>query len=74
MSRNDIARFLGTLASGCKSRYCYVTPLRAFGALALERKALGEPLSIETVRRWLKRDASRSPLKNVVDRAGIISR
>ena len=74
MSRDDIARFLGTLAIGCTSRYSYVTPLRAFRAFALERKAPGEPLSIETVRQWLKRDAARSPLKNVVDRAGIISR
>jgi integrase len=74
MSRDDIARFLDTLAIGCKSRYSYVTPLRAFRALALKRKALGETLSIETVRRWLERDAARSPLANVVERAGIISR
>jgi integrase len=74
MRRDDIARFLGTLDIGCKSRYSYVTPLRAFRALALEREDLGEPLSIETVRCWLKRDAARSPLANVVERMGIISR
>ena len=74
MKRDDIARFLDTLAVGSKSRYSYVTPLRAFRALALEHKTHGESPSIEAVRRWLKGDAAKSPLANVVQRMGVISR
>ena len=39
-----------------------------------QRTRPGETLSIETVRAWLKRDATRSPFANVVGRAGIIVR
>jgi hypothetical protein len=74
MKRDDIARFLDTPAVGSKSRYSYVTPLRAFRAWALEHKTRGESPSVDTVRRWLKRDAAKSPLANVVQRMGVISR
>ena len=74
MKSDDIACFLGTLAVSCKSRYSYVTPLRAFRALARQRAHGGEPLSIATVRAWVKCDAARSPLANVVERMGIIGR
>jgi integrase/recombinase XerD len=74
MRNDDIDRFLKSLSLAPKSRYTYVTSLRAFRAFAHERARLGEKLSIETVRAWLKRDAARSPFKNVVGRAGIIVR
>jgi integrase/recombinase XerD len=74
MRNDDIDRFLKSLSLAPKSRYTYVTSLRAFRAFAQERTRSGEELSIETVRAWLKRDAARSPFKNVVHRAGIIVR
>lgn len=66
---DDIRRFLESLEVGPRSRYSYVTCLRAFRALCAERAP-----SIDTVREWLKRDAARSPLPNVVERAAVISR
>jgi integrase len=66
---DDIRRFLESLELAPRSRYDYVTSLRAFRALCAERAA-----SIETVREWLKRDAARSPLPNVVERVAVISR
>ena len=74
MRSDDIDRFLKTLALAPKSRYTYVTPLRAFRSFARSRTRTGAALSIETVRSWLKRDAARSPFANVVGRAGIIVR
>jgi len=68
MKRDDIHRFLDTLAIAPKSRYSYITPLRAFRASC----AGGAPC-IETVRAWLKRDAARSPLANVLQRAALIA-
>jgi integrase len=64
-----IRRFLESLEVGPRSRYDYVTCLRAFRALCAERAP-----SIDTVREWLKRDAARSPLPTVVERAAVISR
>lgn len=66
---DDIRRFLESLELGPRSRYSYVTCLRAFRTLCAERAP-----SIETVREWLNRDAARSPLPNVVERAAVISR
>lgn len=66
---DDIQRFLASLEVAPRSRYSYVTSLRAFRALCAERAP-----SINTVREWLKRDAARSPLPNVVERAAVISR
>jgi len=74
MKDSDIHRFLDSLAISRKSRYTYITTLRAFRAFALARTRAGETLSIQTVRLWLKRDAARSPFGNVVHRAGIIGR
>jgi integrase/recombinase XerD len=74
MRSDDIDRFLDTLGLAPKSRYSYVTPLRAFRAFALAHTRTGEALSIQTVRAWLQRDAARSPFANVVHRAGIIVR
>lgn len=70
MSTDDeIQRFLESLEVAPRSRYSYVTSLRAFRA----RCANGAP-SIDTVREWLKCDAARSPLPNVVERVAVISR
>jgi integrase/recombinase XerD len=69
MKGEDIHRFLDTLAIARKSRYAYITPLRAFRALCA-----GKVPSIETVRTWLTRDAERAPLANVVGRAAVIGR
>ncbi len=74
MTGDDIHRFLDRLAIGRLSRYSYGGPLRAFRAFALERTGAGGALSIETLRAWLKRDAVRSPLANVVQRAALIAR
>lgn len=74
MRLDDIDRFLHSLALAPKSRYSYVTPLRAFRSFARERTRAGEALSIQTVRAWLQHDAARSPFANVVHRAGIIAR
>jgi integrase len=74
MRSDDIDRFLDTLALAPRSRYTYITPLRAFRAFARAHTRTGEALSIRTVRAWLKRDAARSPFANVVHRAGIIVR
>jgi integrase/recombinase XerD len=74
MRSDDIDRFLEALVLAPRSRYTYVTPLRAFRAFALAHTRTGEALSIQTVRAWLKRDAARSPFGNVVHRAGIIVR
>lgn len=74
MRNDDIDRFLKSLSIAPRSRYTYVTSLRAFRAFAQERTRLGEELSIATVRAWLKRDAAQSPFANVVHRAGIIVR
>jgi integrase/recombinase XerD len=74
MRSDDIDRFLETLALAPRSRYSYVTPLRAFRTFARAHTRAGEALSIRTVRAWLKRDAARSPFANVVHRAGIIVR
>jgi integrase/recombinase XerD len=74
MRNDDIDRFLKSLSLAPKSRYTYVTSLRAFHVFAQKRARPSETMSIETVRAWLKRDAARSPFKNVVGRAGIIVR
>lgn len=74
MKYDDIDRFLRSLPLAPKSRYTYVTSLRAFRAFAQKRTRPGEAMSLETVRAWLKRDAARSPFVNVVGRAGIIVR
>ncbi len=74
MKHDDINRFLKSLSLAPKSRYTYVTSLRAFKTFVQKRARPGETMSIETVRAWLKRDAARSPFKNVVGRAGIIVR
>ncbi len=74
MSGDNIQQFLDTIAIGRKSRYTYITPLRAFRALVQERTAAGKAVSIETLRTWLTRDAAQAPLASVVHRAGIISR
>ncbi|MBS0377206.1 MAG: tyrosine-type recombinase/integrase [Proteobacteria bacterium] len=74
MRSDDIDRFLAKLELVHKSRYSYVTPLRAFRAFAQAHTRSGETLSIRTVRAWLIRDAARSPFANVVSRAGIIVR
>ena len=74
MKNDDIDRFLQSLSLGQKSRYTYVTPLRAFRAFVQKRMRRGEKLSLATMRAWLKRDAARSPLKSVVIRAAIIVR
>jgi integrase/recombinase XerD len=74
MRIDDIDRFLKSLSLAPKSRYTYVTSLRAFRAFAQERTRPGKDLSLNTVRAWLKCDAARSPFKNVVHRAGIIVR
>ena len=74
MRNDDIDRFLKSLALAPKSRYTYVTSLRAFKVFAQKRARPGETMSIETVRAWLRRDAARSPFNNVVGRAGIIVR
>jgi len=66
---DDIHRFLESLEVAPRSRYSYVTSLRAFRALCSQ----GAP-STDTVREWLKRDAARSPLPSVVARAAVISR
>jgi integrase/recombinase XerD len=74
MKHDDIDRFLKSFSLAPKSRYTYVTSLRAFKTFAQKRARPGETISIETVRAWLKRDAARSPFNNVVGRAGIIVR
>jgi len=74
MKCDDIDRFLISLALAPKSRYTYVTSLRAFRAFAEKLTRPDEALSIGTVRAWLRRDAARSPFRNVVGRAGIIVR
>jgi integrase/recombinase XerD len=74
MKHDDTDRFLKSLSLAPKSRYTYVTSLRAFKTFAQKRARPGETMSIETVRAWLKRDAARSPFKNFVARAGIIVR
>ena len=74
MKSDDIDLFLKSLFLAPKSRYTYVTSLRAFKTFAQKRARPGEAMSIETVRAWLKRDAARSPFNNVVGRAGIIVR
>ena len=74
MKDRNIHRFLDTLTISRKSRYTYITTLRAFRAFVRERTGAGKSLSIKIVRAWLKRDAARSPFRNVVHRAGIIGR
>jgi len=66
---DNIRRFIASLEVAPRSRYAYVTCLRAFRA----RCAHGAP-SIKAVREWLKRDAVHSPLPNVVGRLAVISR
>ena len=58
MRSDDIDRFLEALVLAPRSRYTYVTPLRAFRAFALAHTRTGEALSIQTVRAWLKRVAA----------------
>jgi len=74
MRPDDIDLFLASLALTPKSRYTYVTSLRAFRAFAQAHARSVDTLSIRTVRAWLKRDAARSPFASVVHRAGIIVR
>lgn len=74
MNGDDTHQFLDTIVINRQSRYTYITSLRAFRALALERTPVGKAVSIETLRAWLTRDAARAPLANVVQRAAIISR
>ncbi len=74
MNADAIYQFLDTLAIGRRSRYSYVGALRAFQAFALERTPPGEALSLKTMRAWLMREAARSPMANVVHRAGVIVR
>ena len=74
MNDDDIYQFLDRLAIGRRSRYSYVGILRAFQVFVFELTPAGEALSLETVRAWLMHEASRSPLANVVQRAGVIAR
>ncbi len=69
---DTVYAFLDTRSIGRKSRYCYVSILRAFDAFVLDRTAAHEPLSIETLRAWLKEEVRRSPLSSVVQRACVI--
>jgi len=69
MKADDIHRFLSGLNIAPKSRYTYVTCLHAFRALCAAQAP-----SVRTVRRWLARDAARSPLSNVVSRLAVIGR
>ncbi len=71
MNAYDIDQFLDSLAIGRTSRYSYAGTLRAFQAFVLERTPAGAALSLETVRAWLMHEAARSPLANVVHRAGV---
>jgi integrase/recombinase XerD len=75
MSAHDIVyRFLDTQSIGRKSRYCYVSILRAFDAFVLKRTPSTGQLSIKTLRAWLQREIRRSPLTSVVHRMGVIVR
>jgi integrase len=74
MNADNIDQFLDSLAIGRTSRYSYAGTLRAFQAFVLERTPAGAALSLETVRAWLMHEAARSPLANVVHRAGVIAR
>ena len=74
MNADDIDQFLFSLPIGRTSRYSYACTLRAFQAFALERTPDGEAVSLETVRAWLMHEAARSPLANVMQRAGVIAR
>lgn len=66
---DDTRRFLETLKIAPISRYTYVTCLRAFRALCGHRAP-----STDIVREWVKRDAARSPLQQVVARTAVIGR
>jgi integrase/recombinase XerD len=74
MNADDIDQFLDSLPIGRKSRYSYACTLRPFRAFAFEHTPAGAALSLETVRAWLMHEAARSPLANVVQRAGVIAR
>jgi integrase/recombinase XerD len=74
MSTDTIYRFLDSLAIGRKSRYSYVGDLRAFETFVRNHTVADGAVTLDTVRAWLKRDAARSPLSNVVHRAGVIAR
>ena len=74
MSPDEIQRFLDTLPIGRRSRYTYVGILRAFQIFVLEQTPVDEPLSMETLRAWLKREVARSPLSAVIRRTCVIAR
>lgn len=74
MNADDIYPFLDTLAIGRLSRYTYVGTLRAFQAFVREGTPASEALSLDALRAWFRHDAARSPLTNVMHRAGIIMR
>ena len=74
MKDADIHHFLAALAIKQHSRDSYVTRLRAFRVFERECARSGRALSLETIRAWLKRDAARSPIGNVVQRAGVLAR
>lgn len=74
MNTDDIHGFLATVAVNRGSRYTYRSILRAFKAFERQRARSGRGLTIETIRAWLERDAARSALANVVERANLIAR
>jgi integrase/recombinase XerD len=74
MKDADLHRFLAGLAINRRSRYTYITRLRAFRSFERERARPGRPLSLETIRAWIKHDAARSPLLNVVHRTSVLAR
>jgi len=75
MNAHDVVyRFLDTQSIGRKSRYCYVSILRDFDAFVLKRAPTTGPLSIKTLRAWLRHEIRRSPLTSVVHRLCVIVR
>jgi integrase len=72
---DSVYRFLDTQSIGRKSRYCYVSILRAFDAFVHKRaSATEQQLSIKTLRAWLKHEIRRSRLPSVVHRLCVIAR
>ncbi len=71
---DTVYAFLDTRSIGRKSRYCYVSILRAFDAFVLDRTPANEPLSMETLRGWLKEEIRRSPPSSVMRRTCAIAR
>jgi integrase len=74
MMADPVETFLGTLPVNRHSQYTYATPLRSFKAFAARRVPVNDAPSVPTIRAWLRREAARSPLANVIGRATLLSR